>query len=103
MKDASSFSDMLLLNLGGGAIAGLAAGYAFKRLSKIALFFLGACILLLYALMKAGYISVHWDAVSQGLAGGGHTVAHWVEGLVKELSLSLVGFGGGFLLGLKLR
>lgn len=92
-----------MLNLGGGVIAGVAAGYAFKRLSRIALFFLGACILGLYILMKAGFISVHWDAISQGLSGGGRSLTHWVEGLVKELSLSLVGFGAGFLMGLKIR
>jgi uncharacterized membrane protein (Fun14 family) len=103
LKETTSISEALLLNVGGGVIAGIAAGYAFKRLSRILLFFVGTVILLLYILMKAGYISVHWDAITHGLSGGTHSMTVFLQGMVQDLSLSLIGFGGGFLMGLRLR
>lgn len=96
-------SETLWLHLGGGALAGLAVGYTLKRASKLVLILVGLLIFLLYGLMKLGIISVHWGALSDSLEAGGKSVSSWMVGLVKELSASMVGFGGGVLLGLKLK
>ena len=103
MEFANVLNNLMLAQLGGGALAGIAVGYALKRATKIALFILGLCILVLYGLMKAGYISVHWDAVSQGLEHGSRSAASMLGDVVKDLSASLVGFAGGFFMGVKLR
>lgn len=92
----------MLMEMGGGAIAGLAVGYAFKKTTKLALLLLGVCLILLYVLMQHGVITVKWDAVSQGIETGARTVGQWMVAMSKTLSASLVGFTGGFLLGLKL-
>lgn len=92
----------LLMEMGGGAIAGLAVGYAFKKTTKLALLILGVCLILLYVLMQNDIITVKWDAVSTGIETGARTVGQWIWAMTKTLSASLVGFTGGFLLGLKL-
>lgn len=96
-------SNALWLHLGGGALAGLAVGYTLKRASKVVLILVGLLIFLLYGLMKWGIISVHWGVLSNSLEAGSKTVGEWMIGMVKELSASMVGFGGGVVLGLKLR
>ena len=96
-------SNTLWLHLGGGGLAGLAVGYTLKRASKLMLLAVGLLIFLLYGLMKLGVISVHWGVLSQNIEAGSKTVGEWCVGLVKELSASMVGFGAGVLLGLKLR
>lgn len=96
-------SETLWLHLGGGALAGLAVGYTLKRASRLVLILVGLLIFLLYGLMKWGVISVHWGVLSNSLEAGGKSVGNWMIGMVKELSASMVGFGGGVVLGLKLR
>lgn len=93
----------MLAKLGGGVIAGIAVGYAIKRAAKIALFILGIIILILYGLMKAEFITVQWDAVGNSLEHGSRSFGAFLAGLVKDLSASLIGFAGGFFMGLKLR
>ncbi len=92
----------MLTQMGGGAIAGLAVGYAFKKTTKLALLVLGVVLILLYLLMQGGYITVKWHAVSDGIETGARTVGSWVWQMTRELSASLVGFTGGFLLGMKI-
>ena len=103
MEVSNVLNGLVFAQLGGGALAGLAVGYALKRTTKIALFIVGLSILFLYGMMKAGYISVNWEAVTQGLEHGTRSLASVLAGVVKDLSASLVGFAGGFFLGLKLR
>ena len=103
METEQFVNNMLFLKLGGGTIAGIAVGYAVKRVSKLVLLLLGLVILGLYGLMEAKIITVHWEAVSQGLEEGSRSAGHWMSRLVKDLSVSLVGFGIGFLMGVKIR
>ena len=95
-------SKILLLQVGGGTIAGIAVGYAIKKVSKAALFIIGVIILGLYALMQAHLVTVHWDAVSSGIEAGTRAAGTWASTMVKSLSASLVGFGVGFFVGVKL-
>ena len=60
----------VLMNLGGGVIAGIAVGLALKTALRWALIFLGRCILGLVFLMKAGIVVIRWDALEHGLEGG---------------------------------
>lgn len=104
MNDISqTINTLLFAQLGGGVLAGLAVGYALKRTVKLALLLLGICLLLLYGLMKAGLITVHWDAVHKSLEHGSQGLAAVLVDVIKDLSASLVGFAGGFFMGLKIR
>ena len=103
MELADLANNLMLAQIGGGALAGVAVGYATKRVTKMILFFSGLCLLGLYALMKMGFITVHWDAVSQGIESGTRSMASVMVGVVKELSAAFLGFTGGFWMGLKLR
>ena len=103
MDTAGIIDSVMLAKLGGGALAGVAVGYALKRATKIALFVVGLLILLLYGLMKADLIAVRWDAVGQSLEQGSRGLTAMLVGLFKDLSASLVGFAGGFFVGMKIR
>jgi uncharacterized membrane protein (Fun14 family) len=92
----------LLMQMGGGAIAGMAVGFAFKKTTRLALLALGLCLILLYVLMQHGFITVKWDAVSDGIETGARALGQWVWAMTRALSASLVGFTGGFMLGLKI-
>lgn len=89
--------------LGGGVIAGMAVGYAVKRTTRLLLFALGVGVLILYALTRAGYVAVDWNAMSHGLADGTRSMAGWLWHACKQLSVTMVGFAGGLLAGLKMR
>ncbi|MBI3927049.1 MAG: hypothetical protein HY319_16050 [Armatimonadetes bacterium] len=89
--------------LGGGAIAGLAVGFAVKKATRLALLVIGVGILVLYGLMQLDVVTVHWEVMGRGLESGSHCLTAWIWALVQEVSTALVGFGGGFLLGLRLK
>ncbi|WP_287129947.1 FUN14 domain-containing protein [Candidatus Cyanaurora vandensis] len=89
--------------LGGGALAGLAVAYTLKKATKLALLLLGLVILLLFGLTRLGIVTVQWSALTAGLELGSQSLVQWATTLVQELGASMVGFGGGVVLGLKLR
>ena len=93
----------ILLNLGGGVIAGIAVGLALKTALRWALIFMGLCILGLVFLMKAGIIVIQWNALSHGLEAGVATIGGYVKLAVADLSAQLVGFTGGMVMGFKWR
>jgi uncharacterized membrane protein (Fun14 family) len=93
----------VLLNLSGGAVAGIAVGLALKTALRWALIFLGLCILGLVMLMKTGIIVIQWDALTQGLEAGVATIGGFIKLAVADLSAQLVGFAGGMVLGFKWR
>lgn len=51
----------IALSAGGPFIAGLAVGYAVKRLIKLAIFLLGVYILLMYYLNSQGIVKLNFD------------------------------------------
>lgn len=91
----------LLFDLGGGVIAGIAVGLALKAATRLALIIVGVTILGMFGLMKAGLISIHWDAVSHSLEGGAHAAGNFLSLAVTEISAQLVGFSGGLLMGFR--
>lgn len=103
MDIGSLISQGNLAQLGGGTVAGIAVGYAAKKAAKLALLLLGAILIGLYALSQQGFLTVHWDAVGHGIEEGSRGMGGWFSQMVKQLSPSLVGFGAGFLMGLKVR
>lgn len=89
--------------MGGGTLAGVAVGYAAKRAAKWALLMVGLILILLYLLAQQGLITVHWQTVGQELEVGSRSASQWFTAMIGELTPSLVGFGAGFLIGLKIR
>lgn len=103
MDIGSLINQATLAQVGGGTLAGIAVGYAAKRAAKIALLMLGLILIGLYFLQQHGFVTVHWQQVSQGLEEGSRGAGQWLSTMVKDLSPSLVGLAGGFVLGLKVR
>lgn len=103
MAEAEVLGIPLIWELGGGAIAGMAVGYAIKKTTRLLLLAVGLGILILYALMQAGFVTVNWDAMGLGLENGTRTLAGWLWNACKELSVTMVGFGAGLLVGLKMK
>lgn len=93
----------LVWELSGGVLAGLAVGFAVKKATRLALLTLGVGILLLYGLMQQGIITINWEVMGQSLEVGSRSLGGWIWSMVKDVSTALVGFGGGFLLGLRLK
>ena len=93
----------VLLNLGGGVVAGIAVGLALKTALRWALIFLGLVILGLVMLMKGGIIVVQWDALTNGIEGGVSFLGGMIKLALADLSAQLVGFSGGMIMGWKWR
>ncbi len=98
-----SFLTSTIFMLGGGALAGMAVGYAMRVATRVALLVTGIVILILYGLMSSGFVVVNWDAVGNGLEDGSRTAGAWLLAMVRHLSASLVGFAGGVVLGWRLK
>ncbi len=90
-----------LMQLGGGGIAGMAVGYAAKVAFKMAMLVLGVVLILLYLLCSAGFITVDWSAVNDGLQTGAIAAGSWFWNMLTSLSVPFVGFGFGAWLGWK--
>jgi uncharacterized membrane protein (Fun14 family) len=88
--------------LGGGTVAGVAVGYAAKRAIRWALLATGLILIGLFLLGQQGFITVHWQAVGEGLETSSRGASSWLMAMVQQLSPTLVGFSAGFLVGLKL-
>lgn len=88
--------------LGGGTVAGVAVGYAAKRALRWALLATGLILIGLFVLGQQGFITVHWQAVGEGLETGSRGAGSWMMAMAKQLSPTLAGFSAGFLVGLKL-
>jgi len=89
--------------VGGGTLAGIAVGYAAKRAAKIALLMLGLVLIGLYFLAQQGWITVHWQQVSDGIEQGSRGAGQYLKTMLDQLSPSLVGLTAGFFVGLKIR
>ena len=97
----------------GGAISfliGGAAGYATKKILKLAILILGVFITAIAGLEYYGWLSVHWHVVKQGVLNGTRFVYHQGMGIEHHLAGALTtgtataavfGFGAGFLIGFK--
>ena len=100
-QEASNPIYQYLLQFGGGGIAGMAVGYASKIAFKAAMFVLGAIIIVLYCMADAGFITVNWGAISEGLETGAMAAGSWLARMITNLSVPFVGFGAGAWFGWK--
>lgn len=83
-----------------GAVLGFAAGYAIKKIGKVALFVVGALFIVIQLLVYFGMLSVNWGHVQQvaepWLRTGGEQLG---AGALRILKTNLP-FGGAFVAGL---
>ena len=90
------------MSLGGGTLAGIAVGVALRFAAKLALLITGVILLLMGALMHAGFITVDWGAVSNGLESGAQAAGGLIEFALADLSAQLAGFTAGVVIGVKM-
>jgi len=64
---------------------------------------LGLVLIGLYFLAQQGWITVHWEQVSEGIEQGSRGAGQWMQSMLAQLSPSLVGLTAGFFVGLKVR
>lgn len=95
----------LIQQLGFGGLTGAVAGYAAKKLTKLAAILLGVLFIVLQLLAYKNFVTINWGAMSSAasphLAEGGRTV---LGGIWRILTHNLpfgAAFATGFLLGFK--
>ncbi len=93
--------------LGFGGVAGVVAGYAAKKVTKLVALVLGLAFILVQVLAYKGFISVHWDAVQTSAEQvwtdpQGMTLADHAWQLLSANLPFGSGFAAGFALGFKL-
>ncbi len=106
MEQLSTISPELtttLWHVGGGTLAGIAVGYALKKATQAALLLLGLTLLLMFALSQAHVININWTALTTGIETSAQSAGQWATAAVKSLGTTMVGFGVGALVGLRLR
>lgn len=82
---------------------GVGVGYALRKATRAALLVLGLAILTLFGMSQVGYVTVHWENLAQGVEIGARGAAKFLALAVEDLSALTVGFGGGVLMGLRLK
>ncbi len=91
--------------IGWGFIVGLAVGFFLKKSLKIALFVIGATILVIFGAEQLGIVTLN-EEVLQDTVNGGIEAAKGVAGMVKERLLAFSAGGAsaalGFVAGLKM-
>lgn len=93
------------LELGTGAIIGGIIGFAAKKVAKIIAVLVGLELALFKFLESRGLLTVDWDGLTAGFAGGAQSAASgtppsWLQTILSTLSVS-AGFVGGFMLGFR--
>ncbi len=89
--------------IGFGAVAGFAVGYALKKLGKLAAVALGLVFILIQTLAYQGFLTVNWGEVQarvDPLLERDSLTSAW-EGLLEVLTFN-VAFAGAFVPGLVL-
>lgn len=101
--EAAAFPwESCFMQLSGGAVAGLAVGYAAKAALKAALLVLGSVIIFLALMAHAGFITVNWDAITLSIEEGTKMAEDLAVSTISQLSSSMVGFAAGAIGGWKL-
>ncbi|MCX8176441.1 MAG: FUN14 domain-containing protein [Candidatus Bathyarchaeota archaeon] len=96
----------LIVQLGFGGVAGFIAGYAFKKILKILLVFLGLGFMALLYLSYMGFITINYGKILSSfqepfkkIAGGDLTLPTILAANIPFLGSFIVGLGLGFKLG----
>ncbi len=92
MADASMLIGGLA-ETGGGFVLGFLAGYAARRLVKIAMFVIGTGIILGYLAEQGGYAKVNWARVDETV----RSIVAWITEKLGGIASTAPGLG--FLLG----
>jgi len=91
--------------MGLGAVLGLAVGYATKKAIKVALLVVAVLLAANIALSKAGFITIHWDALDQWWSsavmsrGAENIASSWIGWFTSSIAVTgsfIVGFVIGF-------
>lgn len=94
----------LAYQVGLGGVVGFIAGYALKKLVKLALVIIGIFIIALVYLSYQGIISINFTALEQSVTGAlGFTgqAAGWIGSIISYVPLAGA-FGLAFFLGFKM-
>jgi uncharacterized membrane protein (Fun14 family) len=86
----------ILLSVGGPFLAGLAVGYAVKKLIKLALFLLGISILLIYYLNSQGIVKLNPEPLARELSTRLDLLVEKASQNIVQTSSFLLGFIAGF-------
>jgi len=95
----------LITQLGFGGVLGFIVGYAFKKLMKLFLVFLGLYFISLMYLAYNGFITIHYEKFSKAfeglssLAQGGFTLPSFLTANIPMVGGFVVGLGLGFKMG----
>ena len=108
-SDILSIGGLLTSQLAIGGIIGFLMGFAIKKITKIAAFVLGFFFIILVYLEYSGFITINYDKIAETLqeVQGKVLTPEEIDNLFPFLQPfflnvpSMVGFGGGFVLGLK--
>ncbi|NLU42019.1 MAG: hypothetical protein GXX08_07435 [Firmicutes bacterium] len=91
--------------MGLGAVLGLAVGYATKKAIKVALLVVAVLLAANIALSKAGFITIHWNALDQWWSsavmsrGAENIASSWIGWFTSSIAVTgsfIVGFVIGF-------
>lgn len=95
----------LVQQLGLGGITGAVAGYAFKKLTKVAAIILGVLFITLQLLAYKHFVSIHWGEIGHAaaphLASGGKSAAATIWQVLTHNLPFGASFAGGFWLGFR--
>lgn len=91
------------MQIGAGALSGIAVGFALRKLAALVLLVVGLGILLLYGLTQIDVAVVNWQALDAQFKTNAEAAWRWIEGMLDNLTAVGVGFAGGVLVGWRLR
>jgi uncharacterized membrane protein (Fun14 family) len=83
-----AIGSFLFIFAGGGAL-GFAAGFAIKRIIKIALIILGAFVLAMTYLSYKGIIQVNWDRAQHLTTSAAYTASEQVMNAINSTAIQL--------------
>jgi uncharacterized membrane protein (Fun14 family) len=93
----------MILQLGAGALTGVAIGFALRKIALFLLFLVGCGILFTFVLTQWGVATVNWSAFDTHFVELAKSAQQWATHALKGLSIAGVGFMGGVLVGWRLR
>ena len=91
------------LQLGIGALSGLAVGVALRKLATLVLLVVGLGLLFVFGLSQLGVATVNWQALDGQLQQWAQALTVWGKQTWQQVSTIGAGFVGGLLLGWRWR
>ncbi len=108
INDILSVGGLLTAQIAIGALIGFFMGFAIKKITKIAIVGIGLFFLLLVYLEYNDFITINYEKITNAFTNIGNILnLNNIDDTFKDFNPllinipSIVGFGGGFILGLK--